>query len=112
VQPTYEVNIEFEQNNYVFVRFVAPSNGSWFEFFPCPNEKGIAYIREQQKRGDEQKKKVAPLLVELKEPLRGELRALLGRDLKYDAIKKYQAATNADLTTAVAVINALQESKQ
>jgi hypothetical protein len=112
VQPTYEVNIEFEQSNHLFVMFLAPANGSWFEVFPCPNEKGMAYLRERLKAGDEQKKKVAPLLVELKEPLRGELRALLGRDLKYDAIKKYQTATNADLTTAVAVINALQELKQ
>ncbi len=112
VQPTYEVNIEFEQRNLVFTRFLAPANGSWFVVFPCPNEKGIAYLREQRKEGDEQKKKAAQLLAELKDPLRGELREFLGRQQKIDAIKKYQAATKADLTTAVMVINALQESKQ
>ncbi len=112
VQPTYEVNIEFEQSNHLFAMFLAPANGYWFEVFPCPNEKGMAYLRERLKAGDEQKKKAAQLLAELKEPLRGELRALLGRELKFDAIKKYQAATHADLTTAVAVINALQQESK
>jgi hypothetical protein len=112
VQPTYEVDVEFEQINLVYTRFLAPANGSWFVVFPCPNEKGMAYLREQVKVGDEQKKKAAQLLDELKEPLRGELRELLGRQQKIDAIKKYQAATKADLTTAVMVINALEESKQ
>jgi hypothetical protein len=112
VQPTYEVDVEFEQNNYVFTRFLAPSNGSWFEVFPCPNEKGIAYLRELQKQGVEREKKAARLLLELKEPLRGELRDLLRRQQKFDAIKKYQAAASVDLTTSVMVINALQKSMQ
>jgi hypothetical protein len=112
VQPTYEVNIEFEQINFGFVRFLAPSNGSWFEVFPCPNEKGIAYIRELQKQGAQREKKAARLLLELKEPLRGELKDLLRRQEKFDAIKKYQAAASVDLTTAVSVINALQKSMQ
>ena len=112
VQPTYEVDIQFEQNNYVFTRFLAPSNGSWFEVFPCPNEKGVAYLREQRKVAVEKEKKVAPLLATLKDPLRAELTDLLRRQLKYDAIKKYQAAASVDLTTAVTVINALEKSMQ
>jgi hypothetical protein len=112
VRPTYEVDIEFEQRNFVSTRFLAPANGSWFAVVPCPNEKGMAYLREQRKEGEEQKTRAARLLVELKEPLRGELKDLLGRRQKIDAIKKYQAVTKADLTTAVMVINALEESKQ
>ncbi len=112
VQPTYEVDIEFEQRNLVFTRFLAPSNGSWLVVFPCPNEKGIAYLRKQRIRGVEQEKTAARLLLELKEPLRGELRDLLRRQQKIDAIHKYQAAASVDLTTAVSVINALQKSKE
>jgi hypothetical protein len=112
VQPTYEVDIQFDQNNYVFTRFLAPSNGSWFEVFPCPNEKGVAYLREQRRVAVEKEKKVAPLLATLKDPLRAELKDLLRRQLKYDAIKTYQAAASVDLTTAVTVINALEKSTQ
>jgi hypothetical protein len=60
----------------------------------------------------EQEKKVAPLLATLKDPLRAELKDLLRRHLKFDAIKKYQAAARVDLTTAVTVINALEKSMQ
>jgi hypothetical protein len=112
VQPTYEVNIQFEQSNHLFVLFLAPANGSWFEVFPCPNEKGIAYLREQRKLVVEQEKKAAQLLAELKDPLLRELRDLLRRHQKIDAIKKYQAAASVDLSTAVMVINALQKSTQ
>jgi hypothetical protein len=48
----------------------------------------------------------------LKDPLHGELRDLLRRQEKFDAIKKYQAAASVDLTTTVMVINALQKSTQ
>jgi len=58
----------------------------------------------------EQKKKAAQLLADLKDPLRSELTDLLRRQQKMDAVKKYQQAAGLDLTTAVAVINALQQS--
>ena len=112
VQPTYEVNIEFEQSATVHVRFLAPSNGSWFEVFPCPNEKGIAFMHAQLAEGAKQEKEAARRLAELKDPLRGELKDLLKRQQKIDAIHKYQAAAGVDLTTAVGVINALQESSR
>ena len=112
VQPSYEVNIQFDESNLVYVRFLAPANGSWFEVFPCPNEKGIAYLHEQRKQDVEREKKVAPLLATLKDPLRAELKDLLRRQLKFDAIKKYEAAARVDLTTAVTVINALEKSMQ
>ena len=110
VRPTYELQVDFDQSNLSMIRFLAPSNGSWYEVVPCPNEKGMAYFREQRKKGAEQEKKTTQLLADLKDPLRGELRDLLRRERKIDAIKKYQAATSADLTTAVMVINALQKA--
>ena len=112
VQPTYEVDIEFEQSATVYTRFLAPSNGSWFEVFPCPNEKGIAFLHAQIAEGAKQQKDTARRLAELKDPLRGELKDLLKRQQKIDAVHKYQAAESVDLTTAVMVINALQESSR
>jgi hypothetical protein len=110
VLPTYEVQVQFDAVNTVFVRFLAPSNGSWFEVFPCPNEKGLAYFREQKTERDKQEKKVARLLEELKDPLKSELRGLIRQQKKIDAVDKYRAATGADLTIATLLINALEKS--
>jgi hypothetical protein len=111
VQPTYEVQVNFDPGALI-VEFLAPSNGSWFEVLPCPNEKGMAFFRKQIAEGAEQRKKAVQLLAELKDPLRSELKGLLKQQQKIDAIKKYQAAASVDLTTAVLVINALQKSER
>jgi hypothetical protein len=110
VRPAYELQIEFEQSNLVFIQFLAAANGSWYYVIPCPNEKGMAFFREQLVKGAEQKKRAAQLLADLKDPLRSELNDLLRQQQKIDAIHKYQAAAGVDLTTAVGVINALQEA--
>ena len=47
----------------------------------------------------------------IKQPLRAELKALLDKNQKIDAIKKYQAAMGSDLTTAAAVINIVDAEK-
>ncbi len=112
VSATYEVDIDFAQSNTTMVRFVAPSNGKWLEVYPCPNEKGMAFFRQQRAEGAQQQKKAAELLAALKDPLRGQLKDLLRREQKIDAIKKYRDVTSAHLTTAVMVINALQRSNQ
>ncbi|HEY2017314.1 MAG TPA: hypothetical protein VGH38_27605, partial [Bryobacteraceae bacterium] len=108
VQPTYEVNIDFEQANTTMVRYLAEANGSWYEVQPCPNEKGIAFMHEAIAKRDEQRKRVAQLAAELKEPLRGELIAMLKQHRLRDAAKRYQEATGLDdLTIAVMVVNTL-----
>ncbi len=111
VRPAYEVQIAVEHSDLTYIRFLAPANGSWYEVYPCPNQKGMAYLREQQKEGAEQRKKVAQLAAGLKDPLRSELKDLLRQERKIDAVKKYQAAASVDLTTAVLVMDALQKSK-
>jgi len=110
VKPTYQVQIEFEQSAVVFHLYLAPSNGTWFEVGPCPNEKGMAFFHEQLIEGAKQKEKTARLLADLKDPLRSQLTDLLRQQQKIDAVKKYQAAAGVDLTTAVGVIDALQKS--
>ena len=72
----------------------------------------MAFLHKQQSEGAEQQRKTARLVAALKNPLRSELRDLLRRQQKIDAVKKYRKATGADLTTAVMVINALQKSNQ
>ncbi len=112
VRPIYELQIEFEQSNLGFTRFLASANGSWYEVYPCPSEKGIADLRRRGAPSAEQQKKAGLLLAELKDPLRGELKNLPRQYQKIDAIKKYQAAASVDMNTAALVINALQKSMQ
>jgi hypothetical protein len=110
VRPTYELQVEFEQANLGFTRFLAPVDGSWYEVYPCPTEKGVAYFRALLQERAERQKRTAPLIAALKDPLRGELRDLLRQGRTMDAIHKYQAAASVDLSTAVVVIDALQQS--
>ena len=75
----------------------------------------VDYMTERipmRRTGTPEEKKAAQLLATLKDPLRAELTDLLRRQLKFDAIKKYQAAASVDLSTAAMVINALQKSTQ
>jgi hypothetical protein len=109
VQPTWEVQVEFEQSNTLVIRWLAPSAGSWFIAVPCPNEKGMAFLREQIVIGNEQKRRAAALLADLKDPLLSELKELLSKGQRIDAIKRYQQATGQeDLTLAVIVVKAIK----
>jgi hypothetical protein len=58
VRPVYELQVEFEQSNLVFTRFLAPANGSWYEVYPCPSEKGIADLRRMRALETEREKKL------------------------------------------------------
>ena len=68
VQPIYELNLQFDQSNTVLIRYLAEANGAWYEVEPCPNEKGIAFIRERIARGNQQRKRAAELAAKLKDP--------------------------------------------
>ncbi len=106
VRPTHEVRIEW--GDTTFIRYLAEANGSWYEIFPCPNEKGLAFMREQIAKGIEQRNRAAQLASELKNPLLAELKDLTKQKRLIDAINRYQEATGADLTTAKMVIDVVQ----
>jgi hypothetical protein len=107
VQPTYEIQIQFEGE--LVGEYLAPWNGAWFQVLECPDQGGMASFHRKLAADAVQQKKAEQLLAELKDPLRSELRDLLRQHQKIDAIKKYQAATGAELTAAVMVMNALEK---
>jgi hypothetical protein len=109
VQPTHEVQIQFDQGNTVLIRLLAEDRGSWYEVFPCPTDKGMAFMREQMRERDEQQKKIAQLASELKDPLLAELKDLVKQQRIFDAVKKYQESTGADLTTSRMVVRVLEQ---
>jgi len=109
VQPTYELSLQFEQGETEVIRYVAPAGNSWFIVVPCPNENGMALIRRNNALASEQKRQVAQLVANLKDPLLSELRALRAQGRLIDAIKKYQQATGLDdLALARMVIKAIE----
>jgi hypothetical protein len=85
---TYEVQISW--GDMLFVIDVAPANGSWYQVLPCPNEKGVAILREQAATGAAQKQRAQQLYSELKDPLLGELKAMLKQGQLIDAIHRYR----------------------
>ena len=109
VQPAYELILDAGQEDPQIIRYLAPSGGSWYFVEPCPNEKGLAFFHESLAKGAEQKRQVALLVAQLKDPLLSELKDLLKQHRKIDAVKKYQQATGQDLTLSVMVMNAIEK---
>ena len=109
IQPVYELQLQFD--GLVMIRFLAPDHGSWYEVFPCPNEKGMAMFRKAAIDREQQRQKFTQLAAELKDPLLGELKSLLAKGQKIDAIHAYQKATGADLTTAHGVVELIDQRR-
>ncbi|MEO8369171.1 MAG: hypothetical protein ABI806_08230 [Candidatus Solibacter sp.] len=75
------------------VRYLAESDGSWYLAAPCPNEKGVAIMRQKQAEARAQAERAFRLANQLKEPLRGELLYLVSKQRTAEAARKYQQAT-------------------
>ncbi len=111
VQPTYDLNLQFDQFDEIMVIFLAQSNGAWYEIFPCPNEKGMAYFRQTLVDYAEAQKKAAQLVASLKDPLRSEIDDLLRQQQYTQVIQKIRDATGADTGMAMRVMDLLKKKK-
>lgn len=106
VQPTHEINLTF--GTTVLIRYLAAAKGVWYQVYPCPNQKGIAFMHEQMAKGNEQQMRAKKLAAEIKDPLRGELTTLMKQSKLNEATRKYQMATGEkDFTIAVMVMKLL-----
>jgi len=74
VQPTYDVNVQFDQSDVITALFLAQSNAAWYEVGECPNEKGIASFRKTLVHYAEAQKRASELAASLKDPLRSEFK--------------------------------------
>jgi hypothetical protein len=109
IQPAYELQLQFE--GVLLIRYLAAEHGSWYEVFACPNDKGMAMFHKAAIDREQQRQQFAQLAAELKDPLLGELKALLAKGQKIDAIHAYQKATGADLTTAHGVVELIDQRR-
>lgn len=106
VRPVYELQIDFDRGELLLL-YLAEWKGSWYEVYPCPNAKGMAYFGKQKAEIDQLEKKAAQLVAGLPDPLRRELTDLLRRQEKSEAIQKYRQVSGADIRMAVLVVDLL-----
>jgi hypothetical protein len=107
----FELNSPLDKKNHSVsvIRTVALRDGSWFLTGACPTAAGLASFREQQTKRAQAEARAKALVGQLREPLLSEVKGLLAKGQKIDAIKRYQTAANVDLPTAVQVINLLDQ---
>jgi hypothetical protein len=112
VKPTYTAQLDFPavgNSSYTALLEIAEDRGDLYLAVPCPTEKGMDLFEAQQKKRAQQQAEANKLASEVKDPLRSELLQLLKDQHKIWAVRAYEKATNRDETTAVMVIEALQE---
>jgi hypothetical protein len=114
VMPTYDVQLDFQSapnDMLTDMLEVAPSGTSWYLVMPCPNAYGLAYMRDMQARSDRQRAKAKQLASAVHGALLAQIKQLLAHDDTFGAAQAYQKATGSDLSTAVTVIDVLNNQK-
>jgi hypothetical protein len=114
VMPTYDIQLDFQSSaNDLLTDMleVAPSGSSWYLVMPCPNAYGLAYMREMQAQDDRQRAKARQLASEVHGALLAQIKQFLAHGDTFGAAKAYQKATGSDLSTAVTVIDVLDNQK-
>lgn len=114
VQPQFQLQIDGDSNareSVSIIRYIAIQDGRWYIVYPCPNAAGIKYFHENIAQARRQRQRAQALASQVKQPLREQLQSLLRQGRKIDAIHQYKAATGADLTTAVQVVDILDSER-
>ena len=108
IAPAYEVHLESSNGETEVIRYLAEADGIWYLAAPCPNEKGLALVKQQQAASRAQAERAFRLANELKDPLRSELRDLVSKQRTAEAARKYQAATGLDdISMALMVVRVI-----
>lgn len=113
VLPTYDIQVDFDTpgNLYSDMLEAAPSGDAWYLVTACPNADGMRVMREMQARGAQQKTKGRKLAAAVHGTLLAKIKLLLANHDRIGAAQAYQKATGADMTTAISVIDAIQNPK-
>jgi hypothetical protein len=114
VNPTSEMHIDYQQGNDVgsVVLWLAQENGRWFADQPCVTEQSLKIFRDGAAARNAAQAHYKSLADGIKDPLRSELVAMLGKHETAAAIDRYRQASGQDTTTSMLVINELKaESK-
>jgi hypothetical protein len=113
VMPAYKVQIDYTTSSGVFSDLLetAQSGGSYYWVTACPTAAGLQFMRASQEQGARQQARAKKLAAAVRDPLLSKIKALLAKQDKIGAIKAYQKAAGADMTTAVMVIDIIEGQK-
>ncbi|HKR26017.1 MAG TPA: hypothetical protein VJS11_01135 [Acidobacteriaceae bacterium] len=107
VKPERELHIDWQypgtMDSGQAVVYLVRQNGRWMGDFPCMTAKAIRDFNDDA--ADREKYKA--MAAGIKEPLRGELLAMLQKHQSGEAAERYKTATGCDMGTAMRVIFAL-----
>jgi hypothetical protein len=115
VRPTHAFHIDLVSTGpkqSALAVFSALDAGVWYEVLPCPNGKALIDMRQAKLRDEAEWAKARKLAASLRDPLRGEVLALLKQDRPVTAAKRYSVDAHVDLTLASRVIDVLEKEKR
>jgi hypothetical protein len=107
VRPTHDLRIDFavnEEYGASIAQQLAPEGDHWAIVIPCPSADTLAAMRESGALVEDHRARAEELIKELKEPLLGELKELLGQGRTVEAYRRYSEATGEVLITAKSVL--------
>ena len=114
VRPTHAFYIDLvstQTKDESIIAFSALDHGVWYEVLPCPTAKALDDMKQAQATRAVEMVKARQLAASLKEPLRGEILALVKQDRRMRAATRYADATHVDVNLARRVIDALEEKQ-
>lgn len=111
VMPTYDVEIGYGNDTVTLfsdLLEVAPSGSSWYWVTACPNSAGMKFMRALQTQAAAQKAKAKKLAALVRDPLLSQIKKFIAAHDKIGAAQAYQKANGGDLSTAAAVVDAIE----
>jgi hypothetical protein len=110
IRPTHTLQLEYQPEPYhgkVMLLYVVRDGNRWSEVLACATPQMVALARAARQVKAERAERVRKLAAAMAPELKAQVLALVQAGRQVDAAKHYQAATNEDLTTAVAVVEVL-----
>lgn len=115
IQATTQLQIDWSTSDSAStssIQAIVRDGGGWYIVLPCPTAAGLQFFNDHITAGNQQQSEAGSLAAQINPSFRAHLADLIKQGNKIDAIHQYQAATGADLTTAVQVITALAPTQQ
>lgn len=108
-KPKRELHIDYQQgeDSGTVVQYLVRENGRWVADQPCPTQETLKRFREEAPARKKLEAHYQMLAAAIREPLRGELMALLREHKTGEAIDRYKQASGKDYRTAMFVIHEL-----
>ncbi len=111
VRPSQQVQIDFTQgmeNSGVVLFWLIHDSTGWSEVFPCATPETLQQFKTRLPGIKANEEKTRALVAGLKEPLRGELIALLKQGKSSTAATRYAESTGQDHQTGMFVVEELE----